>query len=70
MSHEPLLVASRERQRFKFELVNDVLSWADDRVELVVEDNSEDASLAERLLPFEHDQRLSQNVSQRTGTTH
>lgn len=61
MSHEPLLsilVATRNRQPYAFELVKDVLSWADDRVELVVEDNSDDDSLAGLLLPFSADHRL------------
>lgn len=61
MSREPLLsilVATRNRQPYAVELVKDVLSWADERVELVVEDNSEDSSLAERLLPFGHEARL------------
>ena len=61
MTHQPLLsilVATRNRQPFAFALVKDVLSWADDRVELVVEDNSESASLAEQLAPYGGDARL------------
>lgn len=53
-----ILVATRDRQRYAFELIKDVLSWADHRVELVVEDNSQDDSLATLLLPYLNDNRL------------
>lgn len=58
---EPLLsvlVATRNRQPYAFALIKDILSWADDRVEVVVSDNSENADLAGWVAALQPDARL------------
>ena len=40
-----ILIATRNRQIYAAALVNDIISWADDRTEIVVEDNSDSNSL-------------------------
>ena len=48
MNSRPLisiLVATRNRQRYAAALIADILSWADSRLEIIVEDNSDDQNL-------------------------
>ncbi len=42
-----ILVATRNRQKYAAALVADILSWADSRLEIIVEDNSDDHKLRE-----------------------
>lgn len=61
MKSEPLLsilVATRNRQYYALELITDILSWATDNIELVVEDNSDNSTLAENMASHKHDSRL------------
>lgn len=44
-----ILIATRNRQRYAAALVKDIVSWADARLEIIIEDNSNDASLKELL---------------------
>jgi Glycosyl transferase family 2 len=44
-----ILVATRNRQQYAAALVSDILSWADARLEVIVEDNSDDDGLSELL---------------------
>lgn len=53
-----VLVATRNRQRYAFALIQDILSWADEQVELVVSDNSENAELAGWVAALPPDARL------------
>jgi hypothetical protein len=53
-----VLVATRNRQRYAFALIQDILSWADERVELVVSDNSDTADLSQWVSALPSTQRL------------
>lgn len=53
-----VVVATRNRPNYANELVKDVLSFSDDRVEVVIADNSDDDTLSRLLKPLLPDSRL------------
>jgi glycosyltransferase involved in cell wall biosynthesis len=53
-----VLIATRNRQPYAFALIRDILSWADERVEVVVSDNSDNADLANWVSALPPDTRL------------
>jgi glycosyltransferase involved in cell wall biosynthesis len=60
-----VLVATRNRQPYAFALIKDILSWADERVEVVISDNSEEAILSGWLAELMPDSRIKYQYSPR-----
>ena len=64
MSQNPLisiLIATKNRQKYCLSAVQSILNIKDDRIQVIVQDNSDDTSLKEMLLPYMDDKRLFYN---------
>ena len=64
MSQNPLisiLIATKNRQKYCLSAVQSILNIKDDRIQVIVQDNSDDTSLKEMLLPYMDDKRLLYN---------
>jgi glycosyltransferase involved in cell wall biosynthesis len=53
-----VLIATRNRYIYAYALIKDILSWADERIEVVVSDNSEETILARWVSELTPDPRL------------
>lgn len=56
-----ILIATKNRQKYCLSAVESILEIKDDRIQVVVQDNSEDDSLKELLSPYMDDERLIYN---------
>ena len=64
MAQNPLisiLIATKNRQKYCLSAVQSILNIKDDRIQVIVQDNSDDTSLKEMLLSYMDDKRLIYN---------
>ena len=53
-----ILIATKNRQKYCLSAVESILNLTDDRIQVIVQDNSDDKSLETMILPFMGDSRL------------
>src|SRR5690349_17226070 len=53
-----IVIATKNRQKYAIHAVESILSLNDDRIEVVIQDNSDIADLSSRLSKFKSDSRL------------
>jgi glycosyltransferase involved in cell wall biosynthesis len=53
-----IIIATKNRQKYALSAVDSILSLNDDRIEVVIQDNSDDRNLSAMLEPFMSDKRL------------